>query len=460
MNTENSTQDMGQTKSSKKPPAQQATAESGDLPQQPKAPHKSVNRDTWLDAWLNNKVFWIACYIAVLSYPFFSESPSKYWHAATLLFLVVFVHIFTAPIPLPPAEDMQQADKLKKEEENREKEKYLRRNWMIVAYGFMLFALVVSIYPFTTSWHSEKKENLVNYANTMRERPIAVFVGCSLDSWRADTEIGCKPQTIKPGEGKQEEAKKEAGAPAAPAAHGKSWLLSIGGYVSACERSNGNNGSPLVCNVEGGLLIPLYIIILSLMGGSISLTRRLPEYQKQASPGYAATEKQPKLTQHEFREYLIFQIIQYVSAPFIAVVAYCLVQPKDVTASVVLAFMAGFASESILLMIRSVAEKITPKTGAAPAFGTVTGTVSLADKGTGANRVPLGKAEVLLTEAPQIRATTDESGHFVLGNVPVGQHAVKVSYTKPGETTKSEKTDTVKIEKAQVVVTKLITIEK
>ena len=31
--------------------------------------------------------------------------------------------------------------------------------------------------------------------------------------------------------------------------------------------------------INGGLVVPLYVVVLALFGGAISMTRRVPEYQ-------------------------------------------------------------------------------------------------------------------------------------------------------------------------------------
>jgi hypothetical protein len=189
------------------------------------------------------------------------------------------------------------------------------------------------------------------------------------------------------------------------------------------------------------------------MGGSISLTRRLPELQKQVSTEHIATEQQPKLTQYEFREYLIFQIVQFISAPFLAILAYYLIDPSNTTNAVAVAFTAGFASETILLMVRSIANKITPSTSTGAQYGAIAGIVTF-----GENNEPLAeKVEVFLSESPQIRSITDERGFYILGNVPIGEHSISI---KSIDQAKILKKDTVKIERAQAIVKKNVTIEQ
>jgi hypothetical protein len=112
---------------------------------------------------------------------------------------------------------------------------------------------------------------------------------------------------------------------------------------------------------KGGLVIPFYLIVLSMFGAAISLTRRIPEYQKQAAPGYVGTENAPSLSPPMLREYLVFQIIQFVSAPFLATVAYLLFEPATTAVTVGLAFAAGFSSEVVLVWLRDFVDKIRPK---------------------------------------------------------------------------------------------------
>src|SRR5439155_8420943 len=114
------------------------------------------------------------------------------------------------------------------------------------------------------------------------------------------------------------------------------------------------SGENILVHVRGGLVVPLYFVIVSLMGGAVGLLRRVPEIQRRSEHDYVGTEKEPKLLPGEVRERLGFQIIQFISAPLIAVTAYHAIAPESRTASVALAFTSGFASESILLMIRGI----------------------------------------------------------------------------------------------------------
>jgi hypothetical protein len=132
---------------------------------------------------------------------------------------------------------------------------------------------------------------------------------------------------------------------------------------AAKAESNSENAAPqpaseverqLIYVIHGGLVVPLYVIVLSLIGGAVSMTRRVPEYQRRAM------SSQDALSNQQARESLVFQIMQVVSAPLIAVAAYYIVNPSSRLTSVVLGFGSGFASEPILLMIRGLVEKLSP----------------------------------------------------------------------------------------------------
>ena len=177
--------------------------------------------------------------------------------------------------------------------------------------------------------------------------------------------------------------------------------------------------------VEGGLVVPFHLIVLSLVGGAVSLTRRIPEYQKQSAPGYVGTKDAPLLTPAQLREYLVFQIIQFISAPFIAAVAYYVLAPATVGATVGLAFAAGFASETVLLWIRGVVDKLRPEGTQDEPKGALTGTVSsltgvatAKETKKGAMVAIIGRGELVPTYAPH--------GQFAFNGIPEGEYALEV----------------------------------
>ena len=98
--------------------------------------------------------------------------------------------------------------------------------------------------------------------------------------------------------------------------------------------------------------MPLYVIVLALMGSAVSMTRKVPEYQRDAF-GLHET-----LSNARARENLVFQIMQVFSAPLIVMAAYYLFAPDTRATSVLVGFASGFASEPILLAIRGLADKL------------------------------------------------------------------------------------------------------
>lgn len=416
--------------------------------------------DHWppIRKWAIANWLWILAHSINFLYALIQLSSAGSIPVLTLVIItcIIFVQIYTDPVELSTTNELAQ-------EKRKSQQRY---RWMVFAYSFMLMSLVLAFYPFinpflgkpdaaqTTTTGSGTAANQPpsklhdsHYIKTLRERPIAVFVGCSSNNEHKS--LSCKPKTD------------HAEAPEPPISPAGTWILNIGGHIKACHEKEEDDGygESVTCEVNNGLLVPLYFIILALMGGSISLTRRLPELQKQASKEHIATEQQPKLTQHEFREHLIFQIVQFISAPFLAILAYYLIEPNNTTNAVALAFTAGFASETILLMVRSVANKITPAASMGPQYGAVAGVVTMSDKNTDSGK-PGQKIEVFLSESPQVRTVTDEKGFYMLGNVPVGEHSISIKFTTTVDAKEVEKLqkDTVKIERAHAIVKKNVTI--
>jgi hypothetical protein len=141
-----------------------------------------------------------------------------------------------------------------------------------------------------------------------------------------------------------------------------------GGTGLAAQQSPPGGGSAApqgLYRIRGGVVVPLYVIVLALIGSAVSMTRRVPEYQ-----GRAMSSLDP-LTNVQAREYLVFQIMQVLSAPLIAITVYYIIKPAAVMTSVVLGFGSGFASEPILLIIRGLVEKLTPAKAAEPSPITV-----------------------------------------------------------------------------------------
>jgi hypothetical protein len=114
--------------------------------------------------------------------------------------------------------------------------------------------------------------------------------------------------------------------------------------------------------VLGGVVVPLYFVIIALMGGLVSMMRRVPEYQRRIAPGCAE-----QITCEQAREFLVFQIMQVLSAPLIAITAYYAFEPTSRATSIALAFITGFSSELILLHVRAITIRLRPEQSTAAA---------------------------------------------------------------------------------------------
>jgi hypothetical protein len=110
--------------------------------------------------------------------------------------------------------------------------------------------------------------------------------------------------------------------------------------------------------IHGGLAIPWYFLMLAVMGAGVSMARRVPEYQRRVQ---LSSNDKESLSPSLAREQLVFQVLQVGSAPLIAITAYNALTPGSRAVSVALAFVSGFSSESVLLAIRALADKISPK---------------------------------------------------------------------------------------------------
>ncbi len=177
------------------------------------------------------------------------------------------------------------------------------------------------------------------------------------------------------------------------------WALNIGGYAE--ENSSGEG----IADVKGGIVIPLYVLILSILGGAINMTRKVPRYQSekeeaekvtkispfspllkplmdikdfiggeehaQVDKGGTETQQQdpegsqgkPQAGREEtlkWRENLLNQYMFLISAPFLAIATYYLLYWLEFTkvpVLVLVSFSVGLISEPILRRITSLAER-------------------------------------------------------------------------------------------------------
>ena len=122
-----------------------------------------------------------------------------------------------------------------------------------------------------------------------------------------------------------------------------------------------------------GLVVPLYVVVLAVFGGAVGMSRRVPEIQRGAAA--SAKHEARAISPIEARERVVFQIMQVLSAPLIAIAAFAGFEPDTMTAAVLIGFISGFASETILVKLRQAGEAVagkppapeTPENGDAPA---------------------------------------------------------------------------------------------
>lgn len=206
-------------------------------------------------------------------------------------------------------------------EENDNKQSYI----ITYCYAFIVFALSTSLLPFFILG------SIPEIVNIMKLSPIGIVPGCSIlvkDSavTTVPKELHCKEETDQ-------------------------WVVNIGGIADLSFPDT----DPRIVPIKGGVVVPLYVVVLALMGAAVSMTRKVPEYQRRLSLG------DPEYMNYDqARERLVFQIMQVASAPLIAITVYYIVSPGSRASTIALGFASGFSSETVLLIIRSFLEKMQP----------------------------------------------------------------------------------------------------
>lgn len=215
--------------------------------------------------------------------------------------------------------------------------------------------------------------------------------------------------------------------------HQYTWLVSIGGVTARTYRWSDERtrvrGEDIHAEVLGGLVVPLYVVVLAFMGGAISLSRRIPEYQRRSDPAYVGTPQESAMLAFQARESVVFQIMQLTSAPFLAMATWYIVTPATLASAATLAFGTGFASEYLLLLIRGMVEGIRPQgAGTLPArFGSLRGVIC---RKTDMTAVANAKVTVEWADTKEKRdSTTNAQGEFDFGAVRVGK--VKLTVEPP-----------------------------
>jgi hypothetical protein len=221
----------------------------------------------------------------------------------------------------------------------------------------------------------------------------------------ADTTVSAAPITEFPFKARMANA---------AANHNYHHLLNIGGRMDEIEGSEAIPGGCRARMIHGGIPVPVYFILLSLIGAAISLARNVPVIQRRSEDTYVSTATESRLAPGEVRELLAFQILQFVSAPFLAVAAYHTFKPESLATTVALGFLTGFASEKVLALL-SVRMKDMKDTPEAPAVlsGQIYGKVKVGNDGVAGALVEIGG----LDKVKPVKTGTDGSFKFVA--VPV-----------------------------------------
>ncbi len=107
-----------------------------------------------------------------------------------------------------------------------------------------------------------------------------------------------------------------------------------------------------------GLVVPLYVVVLAVFGGAVGMSRRVPEIQRGAAASAKQEDPEQAISAIEARERVVFQIMQVLSAPLIAITGFAAFEPDTMTAAVLIGFISGFASETILKKLRQAGEAV------------------------------------------------------------------------------------------------------
>jgi hypothetical protein len=222
-------------------------------------------------------------------------------------------------------------------------------------------------------------------------------------------------------------------------------LVTIGGVIassvpahvasaSATAQSPSGASAPeprhpgAIYQVRDGFVVSLTMVALAIVGAVVNLMRRVPEFQKRAHLGFMGTTNETPLQPCEAREFVAFQILQLIAAPFIAMVAMYVIAPNSLPSAIALAFVSGLFSEGVLLRIRALVEG--PEKTQTQAETQLLGELEI---GVTSGGVALPGATVTVISIASGRnfteAVSDSRGLVVLKGVPIG--ALRISAVGP-----------------------------
>jgi hypothetical protein len=303
------------------------------------------------------------------------------WGTITVALLLVLVWIAVRFVDLFTGQLSDNCN-----DEDKARDRLIVERMFRFCYEFMLGALLISFSPALLLWllYLIGQSLPGNIYYLMVDSPLGLVRGCVHAPKDPEWELACRfPGEIKP----------ELVDP-----YFAQWLVNIGGLAQyRCSPSSAtcppsdrpisapsakpaeapesgkpkppelplqNNPPFWPVTIHGGLAVPWYFLTLAIMGAAVSMARRVPEYQRRVQYGPPSTGQKVSddaITPSMVREHLVFQVLQVLSAPLIAITAYNAIMPSTRATSVALAFVSGFSSESVLLAIRSLADKIKPE---------------------------------------------------------------------------------------------------
>ncbi len=312
-------------------PGQRSTSTRGSGGVRQSLHHKLSNRVSGLSSGLRavQLILWALLFLAgVVALVYYEKYGSAFLLGMTGV-VVFFLYLFTGSIDA------------------------VKMNGMVIyCYLFTIVALIGSIVPF---FYFDK---FVFYSSQekMHTSPLGIMKACikaTSDDDQVPREMDCKKEKTQ-------------------------WVINIGGTVQRkpagncvtdqCIKRERRLHPELYRNdrvqISGGLVVPLYVLVFSIIGAAVNMARRVPEYQRQVHlylNDNGGLRPQPdEISCEDAREFMVFQLMQVISAPMLAITVYYFLEPNSTTTSVVLGFFSGFASETMLISLRAFADKLMP----------------------------------------------------------------------------------------------------
>ncbi len=198
--------------------------------------------------------------------------------------------------------------------------------------------------------------------------------------------------------------------------------------ASCAAQGNEDPKRPFV-EVSGGVAVPLFVVVLALIGGAVSISRRIPEFQRRNDANYVPTVDEPAMPAFRVRESIVFQIMQLISAPFLAIATMQVIEPNNVASASTLAFATGFFSETILFMIRGMVNGLKPELTKVGGASMVNLSGRLVwDGEPAASGWDMVRVELRTAGQGEWRSVTAEpDGHFIINGVAQGHYQLMAS---------------------------------